>query len=37
LRKEDVHTQIMFPDGTQYQGQGTKPLVVQSDQRQTRS
>jgi hypothetical protein len=34
VRKEDVHTQIIFPDGTQYQGQGTKPLVIQSDQRQ---
>jgi hypothetical protein len=37
MRKEDTHTQIIFPDGTQYLGQGTKPLVVQSDQRQARS
>jgi hypothetical protein len=37
MRKEDVHTQIIFPDGTQYQGQGTKPLVVQSNQRQART
>jgi hypothetical protein len=35
VRREDIHTQIIFPDGTQYQGQDTKPLVIQSDQRQT--
>jgi hypothetical protein len=37
MRKEDMHTQIIFPDGTHYQGQSTKPIVVQSDQRQARS
>lgn len=32
LRREDEQTHIIFPDGTQYHSQATKPLVVKSTQ-----
>jgi hypothetical protein len=32
IRREGAQTHIIFPDGTQYQSQATKPLVVKSGQ-----
>jgi hypothetical protein len=34
LRRDGLHTHIIFPDGTQYQSEVTKPLVITGTERQ---
>ncbi len=34
LRREGGHTHIIFPDGSQYQSEATKPLVITGTERQ---